>query len=378
MLSEELTGLSAELTGLSAKLTGLSAKLTGLSAELTGLSAELTGLSAELTALSAEATVLSAELTALSEELAAFRIRHGPKHWQYHSGVPASTVTVAARKRTSWDRRARRQGGRVAATPASTRSEHEEIPFMKMFHVLVAAVVASAALGGVGYVVETTPARVSAPATIATGEPAPTPVAETPETQAESVVEGTVLEAIDVPSYTYYRIGASGPGGTWAAVPSAKLVVGDHARVEGAMKMVDFKSGRLNRVFPVIYFGTLHDGRSSPDRVAALRNDPDPHGGVDPHAAAAIPHAGYGDSSASGGNPHEGIQSAEPAVEVKRVARASGANGKTVAEVIGERKSSRKQSGPGPRYRREEPLRHPRPHLCTPARRHRRWRQGLR
>jgi hypothetical protein len=209
---------------------------------------------------------------------------------------------------------------------------------MKSVHVLIAVVVASAALGAVGYAVDGTPARGSLPAVAATNDPSPAPMFQTPEEPTEGTIEGVVLEAIDVPSYTYYRIGAPGSAGTWAAVPSATLVVGDHVRVEGAMKMVDFKSSRLDRVFPEIYFGTLHGGPSAPSAAAASRSGAEPTGSKSAYAPSANPHASYAEPYATGGNPHEGIQSTEPTVDVKPVERASGANARTVAEVIGGRK----------------------------------------
>jgi hypothetical protein len=132
----------------------------------------------------------------------------------------------------------------------------------------------------------------------------PVDVGDAPETGA---IAGEVLEVIDVPSYTYLRIGEKGSEGSWTAVPSAKVAVGAQVRVANAMKMTDFKSTALSRTFPVIYFGTL-DGGGSP------RAD-----GADPHAGMA------------------GAQASSAPVEVKAVPRAAGPNGKTVAEVNAQR-----------------------------------------
>src|SRR5262245_14442611 len=128
---------------------------------------------------------------------------------------------------------------------------------MKMVHVLVVALGAAAVVG----------ARTFVNATPAASPPiaAETPASAAPSTHAADTgsVEGEVLEAIDVPGYSYYRLGAKGAPGTWVAVPSAKLVVGDRARVRDAMRMNDFTSTALKRTFPVIYFGMLDGGGSA-------------------------------------------------------------------------------------------------------------------
>src|SRR5262249_44955760 len=114
---------------------------------------------------------------------------------------------------------------------------------VKMVYVLFAAVAAGALIGG---------ARSLA------GSPAPTPAAEplsepvaaaeapppgpAPADVESTTVEGEVLEAIDVPSYSYLRVGAKGSEGTWIAVPTASLKVGDHVRLENGMKMTSFAS----------------------------------------------------------------------------------------------------------------------------------------
>jgi len=158
-------------------------------------------------------------------------------------------------------------------------------------------------------------------------------------------IAGQVLEVIEVPNYSYLRVGEKGSDGTWVAVPTAGLSAGASVRVGSAMKMTDFKSTALNRTFPVIYFGTLDKGGS---RAAAAPSDENPHGagmGDNPHGAGMgdNPHgAGMGDNpqgAGMGDNPHAGGMGAAPAttVEVKTLARAEGANGKTVAEVIGQR-----------------------------------------
>jgi hypothetical protein len=196
---------------------------------------------------------------------------------------------------------------------------------VKMIYVLAGAIVAAAAIGGAKSM-----ASSGAPA------PEPTPIAAVPadenpapaqDANGASVIEGEVLEAIEVPNYSYLRLGAKGTEGRWVAVPTARLAVGAHARVSDAMEMQNFKSTALGRTFPVIYFGTLGGGAPVHGVVDPRASGADPHAnGADPHGGAASPH---------GASPH-GQQAAAPA-EVKAVPRAKGANGKTVAEVIGQR-----------------------------------------
>lgn len=164
---------------------------------------------------------------------------------------------------------------------------------------------------------------------------------------ASSGIRGEVIEVIEVPGYSYLRVGARGSDGTWVAVPTAGLSAGATVSVASPMKMVDFKSAALGRTFPVIYFGSLDTGSAARGPTAPAGDDPhgagpDPHAGLSPHGGdIANPHGGG--ASPHGGDmadPHGGIRpSSAAAVDVKPVPRAEGENGKTVAEVIGQRAS---------------------------------------
>lgn len=204
---------------------------------------------------------------------------------------------------------------------------------MKMVHVLYGSIVAAAVVAGVRSFAGT-PAPASDPTPVAEQPAGPVAADMAPQdddSQAPSAnpsggIGGEVLEKIDVPSYSYLRVGQKGTEGTWVAVPTAPVQVGQSVRVAGAMKMSNFQSKGLNRTFETIYFGNLDNGSS------AGAGQENPHG-MGASAMGASPHgAGMsGDSS----NPH----GAAPAttVEVKAVPKADGANGKTVAEVIGDR-----------------------------------------
>jgi hypothetical protein len=181
-----------------------------------------------------------------------------------------------------------------------------------MVYVLVAAA-AAAALAGVTSFAGTAPSpgATTPPAPIAADlQAAPTEAADV-DPDPGSAIDGEVLEVIDVPNYSYLRLGAKGGEGTWVAVSTASLKVGDHARVAGATKMPGFTSTTLKRTFAVIYFGTLDDGKAAPGYLPTAGHE----GGADPHQGA----------------------SGKTTVEVKKVERAAGPNGKTVAEILGQR-----------------------------------------
>jgi hypothetical protein len=79
---------------------------------------------------------------------------------------------------------------------------------------------------------------------------------EEPDQQGE-VVEGRVLETIDVANYTYLKLAA--PDGTelWAAIPVTKVEAQSRVVIHDAQPMHDFTSPTLKRTFPTIYFGNL-------------------------------------------------------------------------------------------------------------------------
>lgn len=124
----------------------------------------------------------------------------------------------------------------------------------------------------------------------------------------EGALTGTVREALPAPPYLYLRLETS-RGEVWAAVDGGSVKPGDEVTVENPMLMKGFASTSLNRTFPEVYFGTL-----APAGVAAT-----------PGAPPANPHAG----------------AAPPAerINVGAVAKASGADARTVAETWAQKAS---------------------------------------
>jgi hypothetical protein len=72
-----------------------------------------------------------------------------------------------------------------------------------------------------------------------------------------ATLTGAVLETMDVPEYTYMRVKAGGPDGTWVAVTKTPVKVGDTVTVSQSLVMNDFFSKGLNRTFPKLVMGTL-------------------------------------------------------------------------------------------------------------------------
>ena len=90
------------------------------------------------------------------------------------------------------------------------------------------------------------------------GVPEVAPVAA-PAATANGAVTGTVLETMNAASYTYMRL-QTGTGEVWAAVPETTTAVGATVTVQNPMTMTAFTSPTLNKTFDTILFGTLGDG----------------------------------------------------------------------------------------------------------------------
>jgi hypothetical protein len=122
-----------------------------------------------------------------------------------------------------------------------------------------------------------------------------------PAQPAGGTLKGEVLETRDVDAYTYLRL-KTATGETWAAVPTATVKKGAQVTLANTMVMENFESKTLKRKFDKIVFGTLSD----PNAKQAAAPAGAPHGAP---AAAAVP--------------------------VAKVAKATGPDAKTVAEVVG-------------------------------------------
>jgi hypothetical protein len=146
-------------------------------------------------------------------------------------------------------------------------------------------------------------------------------------------LSGTILETMDAGGYTYLKL-KTASGEAWAAVNQAKVKVGDPATVLGGMPMDNFESPTLKRKFDRIYFGVLA-GAAPPAGAAGAPAAP---AGVMPEAA----HATAAD--AKPGTPmmppgHADVKKAPVDETPIKVEKASGAEGKTVAELFSQKAS---------------------------------------
>jgi hypothetical protein len=114
-----------------------------------------------------------------------------------------------------------------------------------------------------------------------------------------ATLAGEVLEAKNVEGYTYLRL-KTATGETWAAVPTVAVKPGERVTLTDPMVMENFESKALKRRFDRIVFASV----AGTDTVAAAADA----------AHAAAPKAA--------------------AAPVGKVAKATGADAKTVAEVV--------------------------------------------
>jgi DNA/RNA endonuclease YhcR with UshA esterase domain len=132
---------------------------------------------------------------------------------------------------------------------------------------------------------------VAAPFVWAGENPAPIP-------PASNIVRGEVLEVQDVAGYTYLRLKTK-DGETWAAVSKAPAKKGAQVTIENVRVMNNFESKSLKKTFPTILFGSLGGAGAGNDMAAA----------------------------------HSGVARTTDSGDI-HVPKASGANARTVAEII--------------------------------------------
>jgi hypothetical protein len=138
--------------------------------------------------------------------------------------------------------------------------------------------------------------------TSAPAKPAPAASASA----APASIKGKVLEVKDVETYTYLRLN-TGNGEIWAAVGKAPVKVGSEVTIENVSMMVNFESKTLKKKFDRIAFGSLA-------------------------GSGAAAHAPGGDMAAM----HAGVSKPVDVGDVK-VAKATGPDARTVAEVVAKR-----------------------------------------
>jgi hypothetical protein len=142
--------------------------------------------------------------------------------------------------------------------------------------------------------------------------PPATPAAQ-PAAAATSANDftGTVAETMNSGGYTYARLQAPGKDDVWIAGNEFPAKAGERLTVALEMPMQNFESKTLKRTFDKVVFGKLA-GAAVP-------------------AGMPMPQAGM-----NGASPHAGA-AATPDVAVVKGPKASGADGRTVAELYAQR-----------------------------------------
>jgi hypothetical protein len=121
---------------------------------------------------------------------------------------------------------------------------------------------------------------------------------------AVAALSGEVLEVQDVVNYTYLRL-KTADGEVWAAVTTTPVKPGATVTIKNAMLMDNFESKALKKTFAQIYFGSLP---------------------MAPPSAAQAP-AGMASAHAAG-------MAQAPEAHDEKLARASGPDARTVAEIV--------------------------------------------
>lgn len=117
-------------------------------------------------------------------------------------------------------------------------------------------------------------------------------------TSAAPAMKGEVLEVKEVESYTYLRLKTK-DGETWAAVSKTPVKKGAQVTIDNPMVMKNFESKSLKKTFPSIVFGSL-----------------------------------AGSAGAAQASPHGSASVAKADVADVKVPKATGANARTVAEIM--------------------------------------------
>lgn len=95
---------------------------------------------------------------------------------------------------------------------------------------------------------------------------------------ATRMLEGKVLEVLSVEVYTYLRL-ESAQGEVWVAVPKSNVDKGARVAVENPLALEQFESKSLGKTFDRILFGTLASpGAKPPPTVAPIAKATGPQG----------------------------------------------------------------------------------------------------
>ncbi|MFA6497737.1 MAG: DNA-binding protein [Desulfurivibrionaceae bacterium] len=165
-------------------------------------------------------------------------------------------------------------------------------------------------------------------------------------------IKGKAKEVLSGGGFTYVLIGAE-KGDTWVAVPQTKVAVGETCSVAEGQVMQNFPSKSLNRTFAEIVFspgiegkkseigGDAHGGETAAPAAGASAAKSATPGAAAPAGAFGAAMQKEGGAAPASSAPAASGETAPgsgkavvPFVELK-VAKASGENGFTVADIFG-------------------------------------------
>jgi len=149
-------------------------------------------------------------------------------------------------------------------------------------------------------------------------QPAESPQ-QAPAAAATSTVKGKVLEKLDAAPYSYLKL-ATASGESWAAIPQSTTKVGEEVTVSVSAPMPNFETKTLNRKFELVLFGTL----AGAEQAAAPAPAAPPAGGEQPSPAALAAQ-------------HQAAAAGPTDVKIAKIAKATGADGKTVEELFSQK-----------------------------------------
>ena len=137
----------------------------------------------------------------------------------------------------------------------------------------------------------------------------------------ENIIHGKVLESMNAAGYTYLHMD-TGNEKVWVAIPEAKIEKGQTIKVVPDMKLENFKSKSLNRVFDRIIFATLLSGHHG--------RQPSPHDVAE--KASEEMHMNMGAAMGMGGR-----SKTLPLPKDFKVEKAPGENGYTISQIYEKR-----------------------------------------
>ena len=143
-----------------------------------------------------------------------------------------------------------------------------------------------------------------------------------PSTAGGELIEGTVLDVMQVPEYTYLKLKVSDGRERWAAIATQSIEKAAKITILAETTLHQFESKALHRSFDEIAFGSVYD----PSTTAANAACPTGNG----------PSQSPGNQAA---HAHGSNNSEATDVPVRPLPRAPGKNGHTVSEILSMREA---------------------------------------